>query len=171
MKYGEEITSKLEEIATSKIKSPKEWEYFKKQVLHSYMIAEKIGNRNVNIEEHENWEERLIRLGFIERKLDRGKEQKESLRDCIKYDIENSDKDKDESQSKVLLESAIQKNAEQLYMNTGIIPIGYKKDEHGKIVRIAPKITIDERANRLSATKDNLSVSENNKKQKQQITR
>lgn len=137
------------------------------------MIAEKIGNRNVNIEEHENWEERLIRLGILERKLDKGKEQKESLRNAIKYDIENSDKtkDKDENQSKVLLESAIQKNAEQLYINTGMIPVGYKKDEQGKIVRITPKITIDERANRLSASKDKLSVSENNKKQKQAMYR
>ena len=36
MKYGDEITTKLEELATAKVKSPKEWKFFKSQVLHSF---------------------------------------------------------------------------------------------------------------------------------------
>ena len=171
MKYGDEITSKLEEIANSGKKSSKEWEYFKEQVLHSFTVAEKIGNRNVNKEEHKNWEERLVRLGLIERKIDKETEQKENFKETIKLDLKNkSDDDKDESKQTVSLESAIQKNAEQMYINTGIVPIGYKKDENGKITRIQPDITKDERANRLSATKNSVKKEED-KKQRQQLSR
>lgn len=175
MKYGDEITTKLEEIAISKVKSPKEWECFKNQVLHSFITAEKIGNRNVNPEQHKQWEERLVRLGIIERILDKENNEEENFRQSIKYDLsdnKNSDKDKDESKQSIMLETALLKNAEQTYINTGIVPIGYKKNENGKIVRIEPKIfTKDERANRLSASKNNLSSSENNIRQNQQLSR
>ncbi len=74
MKYGDEITTKVEELAISKAKSPKEWEFFKDQVLHTFITAEKIENRNVNLEEHSKWEERFIRLGILERKINKGEE-------------------------------------------------------------------------------------------------
>ncbi len=164
MKYGDEITTKLEELATSKTKSPKEWEFFKGQVLHSFMTAEKIGNRNVNLEEHSKWEERLIRLGILERKLD--KEQEQTFRESIKYDVTNinTKTDKDEDREKVALESALLRKAEQQYIDTGVVPLGYKKDENGKIVRILPKIE-NTRTDRLSAG-NNLSATA--KKQKTQ---
>lgn len=152
MKYGSEITTKLEELSTSKTKSPKEWEFFKEQVLHSFIIAEKIGNRNVNLEEHTKWEERLIRLGILERKIEKGEEQKQTFRESIKCDVTNTNvnRDKDEDREKVALETALLKNAEQQYINTGMIPLGYKKDENGKITRIIPKIE-DKRTDKLSA--------------------
>lgn len=158
MKYGNEITTKLEELARSKTKSPKEWECFKKQVLHTFFTAEKIGNRNVNPEEHSEWEERLIRLGILERKQEVS----------FKEDLRNMTRDRnlgdcDPSTSKVLTEVALQKNAEQVYIKTGMLPIGYKKDEKGKIVRIQPKIDIDDRKNRLSASRDNLLTSQQSK--------
>lgn len=76
MKYGDEITKKLEQLVKERTKSPKEWECFKKQVLHCFTIAEKIGNREVNPEAHMQWEERLIRLGILERRVDYGKKPK-----------------------------------------------------------------------------------------------
>lgn len=166
MKYGDEITTKLEELAMSKSKSPKEWEFFKDQVLHSFTTAEKIGNRNVNLEEHSNWEERLIRLGILERKLDKGKDQKQTFRESLKYDVTKTDKDKD--REKVILESALLKRAKQQYINTGAIPLGYKKDENGKIVRISPKIE-NTRTDRLSAG-NNLSAT-SKKQESQELTR
>lgn len=170
MKYGDEITTKLEELAISKTKSQKEWEFFKGQVLHSFIIAEKIGNRNVNLEEHTKLEERLVRLGILERKLDKDNEQKQTFKESVKYDVSNKGS-RDESKQKVALETSLQRNAEQMYINTGMVPIGYKKDEKGKIVRIEPKIFVDVRTNRLSASKDKLWASENDKRQKQQLSR
>lgn len=151
------------------MKSPKEWEFFKGQVLHSFMTAEKIGNRNVNLEEHSKWEERLIRLGILERKLDKGQEQKQTFRESIKYDVTNTNlkTDKDENREKVALESALLRKAEQQYINTGVIPLGYKKDENGKIVRILPKIE-NTRTDRLSAG-NNLSATAK-KQEAQELT-
>ncbi len=128
------------------------------------MTAEKIGNRNVNLEEHSKWEERLIRLGILKRKLDKDQEQKQTFRESIKYDVTNAKTDKDEDREKVALESALLRKAEQQYINTGVIPLGYKKDENGKIVRILPEIE-KRRTDKLSAG-NNLSVTE--KKQKVQ---
>lgn len=150
MKYGDEITAKLEELATCKTKSPKEWEFFKEQVLHSFMIAEKIGNRSVNLEEHLEWEERLIRLEILERRIDRDEGKKQTFRESIKYDVTNTGKEKDEDKGRVTLESQLLKMAEQQYIDTGAIPLGYKKDENGKIVKILPKLE-DKQTDRLSA--------------------
>lgn len=87
MKYGDEITTKLEELATAKVKSPKEWKFFKSQVLHSFMIAEKIGNRSVNLEEHTAWEERLIKLGILERRQEKEETKKQAFKQSIRYDV------------------------------------------------------------------------------------
>lgn len=168
MKYGDEITTKLEELDISKTKSPKEWEFFKGQVLHSFMIAEKIGNRTVNLTEHSKWEERLIRLGILERKIDRNQEKKQSFKDSIRYDVSNAKNDKDEAREKVALERTLLKQAEQQYINTGAMPLGYKKDEKGKIVRIVPKMET-KKTNKLSAG-NNLSATAK-KQERQEATR
>ena len=168
MKYGDEITSKLEEIAMSNQRESKEWEYFKEQVLYSFGVAEKIGNRNVNPEEHENWEDRLVKLGILEKRIDKENVKKQDFKESIILNPSSKD-DRNESKQTVSLESAIQKNAEQIYINTGMIPIGYKKDETGKIVRIQPKIEEDIRKDRLSATKDKQANQERN--QRKQLLR
>lgn len=171
-KYGDRITTKLEELASTSNKSSKEWECFKEQVLHSFHTAEKIGNYHVNPEEHLQWEDRLVKLGILERKLDRGNKQKvSSLRDSIKYDVDapkTKNDENDKSKGTVSLETALQKNAEQMYRNTGMIPLGYKKDEKGKLVRILPYMN-KEKANPLSASRGNLSAT--NTKPKQEIIR
>ena len=163
--------SKLEDLASSKVKSPKEWECFKTQVLHCFAVAEKIGNRSVNLAEHMNWEDRLVRLGILEKRRDTEKKQENSLRDSVKYDVRNSGgkDDKSEAKAMVSLESALQKNAEQLYMNTGMVPIGYKKDANGKIVRISPKLETGSNTDRLSASRNNLSATA--KKEEQRLQR
>lgn len=160
MKYGDEITTKLEELAMSKMKSPKEWEFLKGQVLHSFMVAEKIGNRRVNVEEHSNWEERLIRLGILERKIENSKEKEQVFKESLKCDVTGNNPDKDEVRGKVALENALLKQAEQQYISTGMVPLGFKKDENGKIVRNLPKIETTRRdklsaGNKLSTTTKN----------------
>ena len=167
-KYGNEITTKLEELASHGAKSSKEWSFFKEQVLHSFYTAEKIGNANVNPEEHLQWENRLIKLGILERKLDKRNTQKvSSLRESVKYDVNNQTANKDgDNKSTVSLESALQKNAEQMYINTGMIPLGYKKDENGKIVRILPSLTNKtNRKDLLSASRENLSATQSRQRQ------
>ncbi len=165
MKYGDELTTKLEELAMNNSKNSKEWEQFKNQVLHSYGVAEKIGNRNVNPEEHKEWEERLIRLGILERKLEKQDEQKIAFENSLKVDV----KDKDKNNSKVLLDKARLEKARQEYIRTGMVPIGFKKNEEGQIVAMdLPKIEFDERANRLSASRDNLSATRQNVKKQEQ---
>lgn len=137
------------------------------------MIAEKIGNRSVNAEEHKKWEDRLVRLGILERRIDNENELKENFRKSVKCDIHNSDPDIDKPEAKqpVLLEAALQKNAEQMYINTGMVPIGYKKNEKGKIERIQSEISFQiKKINKLSASRDNLSLDEKNKKQEKQLS-
>ena len=77
MKYGDKLTTRLEELLKEGRKTPEEWDVLKNQVLHSFNVAESIGNRNVNSQEHKIWEERLIRLGILERKKEKPIEQKE----------------------------------------------------------------------------------------------
>lgn len=76
MKYGDKLTTRLEELLKEGRKTPEEWDVLKNQVLHSFNVAESIGNRNVNSQEHKIWEERLIRLGILERKIEKPIEQK-----------------------------------------------------------------------------------------------
>jgi len=113
------------------------------------MTAERIGNRNANMEEHIKWEERLIKLGILERKNDKGEQQ--TFRESIKYDITSDNNGKGEEQQGVTLESALLKAAERKYINTGAVPLGYKKDERGKIVRIEPRIESRRTGDKLSA--------------------
>lgn len=166
MKYGDEITTKLEELATAKVKSPKEWEFFKSQVLHSFMIAEKIGNRSVNLEEHTAWEERLIKLGILERRQEKEETKKQAFKQSIRYDVEM--KKPDGEKGKVALDRELLRRAEQQYINTGVVPLGYKKNQKGKIVRNLPTMEEDKR-DRLSAG-NNLSAS-NKKRDIQELTR
>lgn len=156
MKYGDRLTTKLEELAMEGKKSPQEWEVFKNQVLHSFNVAEGIGNRNVNQQEHEIWEERLVRLGILERKLE--KPNQETLRESIKVDVNNEhDKPSDREQQGILLDSSMQERAQRAYQNTGAIPLGYKLGEDGKtVVSIASQVGFDKKGatsrNKLSAT-------------------
>lgn len=166
MKYGDEITTKLEELATAKVKSPKEWKFFKSQVLHSFMIAEKIGNRSVNLEEHTAWEERLIKLGILERRQEKEETKKQAFKQSIRYDVEM--KKPDGEKGKVALDRELLRRAEQQYINTGVVPLGYKKNQKGKIVRNLPTMEEDKR-DRLSAG-NNLSAS-NKKRDIQELTR
>ena len=136
-------TTKLEELATAKVKSPKEWEFFKSQVLHSFMIAEKIGNRSVNLEEHIAWEERLIKLGILERRQEKEETKKQAFKQSIRYDVEM--KKPDGEKGKVALDRELLRRAEQQYINTGVVPLGYKKNQKGKIVRNLPTMEEDKR--------------------------
>lgn len=161
MKYGDKLTSKLEELAKEGIKSPQEWEIFKNQVLHSFNIAENIGNRNVNSQEHKMWEERLVRLGLLERKIEKTAEQ-ENFREGLK--IENKEKSPDSMEQGVLLDDTMLKRAQKQYENTGAIPLGYKLLEDGKtVVSIASTINLitESPKNRIRASKNGLSASEN----------
>lgn len=155
MKYGDKLTTKLEELAAEGNKSPQEWDIFKNQVLHSFNVAESIGNRNVNSQEHMEWEERLVRLGILEKRIERPTEQgKESLRESLKVD----DKDKPSHGSKqgVILDSEMIKRAQRAYENTGTVPLGYKLGEDGKtVVSIASTLSLnpDNPRDKLSASK------------------
>lgn len=120
----------------------------------------------MNLEEHTKWEEKLIKLGILERKNDKGEQQ--TFRESIKYDITSDNNGKGEEQQGVTLESALLKAAERQYINTGAVPLGYKKDERGKIVRIEPRIESRRTGDKLSAG-NNLSAT--GKKQEVQEVR
>ena len=53
-----------------------------------------------------------------------------------------------------------------MYINTGMIPLGYKKDENGKIVRILPSLNNNtKQKDLLSASRENLSTTQSRQKQ------
>ena len=66
------------------------------------------------------------------------------------------------------LDRELLRRAEQQYINTGVVPLGYKKNQKGKIVRNLPTMEEDKR-DRLSAG-NNLSAS-NKKRDIQELTR
>lgn len=171
MKYGDKLTEKLEELATEGNKSPQEWDIFKKLVLHSFNVAESIGNRDVNSQEHMMWEERLVRLGILEKRIEKPtKQREENLRESLKVD--NKGNPSDEREQGVLLDDEMIKRAQRAYENTGTIPLGYKLGEDGKtVVSIASTLSLsaDNSRDKLSASKDVLSAV--NKKQEEQTTR
>lgn len=165
MKWGDKLTSKLEELASQGRKSPQEWDLFKNQVLHSFTIAENIGNRNVNQQEHMMWEERLIRLGILQRKIEKTNEQKgESLRNSLRVD--SKDKPSDTMKQGVALDSEMLARAQRAYQNTGAIPLGYTLGKDGKVVSIASKVGIGiNGTNKLSASRGNLSTTKKGQEQ------
>ena len=172
MKYGDKLTTRLEELLKEGRKTPEEWDVLKNQVLHSFNVAESIGNRNVNSQEHKIWEERLIRLGILERKKEKPIEQKEegTFRGNLKLSAE---KPVDKGKQGVLLDSTMLKRAQKAYEDTGAIPLGYKLSQDGKkVVSIASTITLtpDSPKDRIKASKSNLSA-EGLKPKEEQTTR
>lgn len=173
MKYGDKLTTKLEELAREGKKSPQEWEVFKNQVLHSFNVAEGIGNRNVNQQEHEIWEERLVRLGILERKLE--KPNQETLRESVKVDLsDDKDKPSDTGQQGILLDRSMLERAQRAYENTGAIPLGYKLGEDGKtVVSIASQVGFDKKGatsrDKLSASRNGLSATGEKQAEEQSI--
>lgn len=160
MKYGDKLTTKLEELLKEGRKTQEEWDVLKNQVLHSFNVAESIGNRNVNSQEHKIWEERLIRLGILERKIEKPVEQKEeTFRKNLKLSAEKPvDKGKEQG---VLLDSTMLKRAQKAYEDTGAIPLGYKLSQDGKtVVSIASTLTLTPVSpkDRIKASKSNLSA-------------
>ena len=160
MKYGDKLTTRLEELLKEGRKTPEEWDVLKNQVLHSFNVAESIGNRNVNSQEHKIWEERLIRLGILERKIEKPIEQKEeeTFRENLKLSAE---KPVDKGKQGVLLDSTMLKRAQKAYEDTGAIPLGYKLSQDGKkVVSIASTLTLtpDSPKDRIKASKSNLSA-------------
>ena len=170
MKYGDKLTTRLEELLKEGRKTPEEWDVLKNQVLHSFNVAESIGNRNVNSQEHKIWEERLIRLGILERKIEKPIEQKkeETFRENLKLSAE---KPVDKGNQGVLLDSTMLKRAQKAYEDTGAIPLGYKLQD-GKVVSIASTLTLtpDSPKDRIKASKSNLSA-EGLKPKEEQTTR
>ena len=172
MKYGDKLTTRLEELLKEERKTPEEWDVLKNQVLHSFNVAESIGNRNVNSQEHKIWEERLIRLGILERKIEKPIEQKkeETFRENLKLSAE---KPADKGKQGVLLDSTMLKRAQKAYEDTGAIPLGYKLSQDGKtVVSIASTLTLtpDSPKDRIKASKSNLSA-EGLKPKEEQTTR
>ena len=172
MKYGDKLTTRLEELLKEERKTPEEWDVLKNQVLHSFNVAESIGNRNVNSQEHKIWEERLIRLGILERKIEKPIEQKkeETFRENLKLSAE---KPVDKGKQGVLLDSTMLKKAQKAYEDTGAIPLGYKLSQDGKtVVSIASTLTLtpDSPKDRIKASKSNLSA-EGLKPKEEQTTR
>ena len=172
MKYGDKLTTRLEELLKEGRKTPEEWDMLKNQVLHSFNVAESIGNRNVNSQEHKIWEERLIRLGILERKIEKPIEQKEeeTFRENLKLSAE---KPVDKGKQGVLLDSTMLKRAQKAYEDTGAIPLGNKLSQDGKtVVSIASTLTLtpDSPKDRIKASKSNLSV-EGLKPKEEQTTR
>lgn len=170
MKYGDKLTTRLEELLKEGRKTPEEWDVLKNQVLHSFNVAESIGNRNVNSQEHKIWEERLIRLGILERKKEKPIEQKEegTFRGNLKLSAE---KPVDKGKQGVLLDSTMLKRAQKAYEDTGAIPLGYKLQD-GKVVSIASTLTLtpDSPKDRIKASESNLSA-EGLKPKEEQTTR
>lgn len=172
MKYGDKLTTRLEELLKEERKTPEEWDVLKNQVLHSFNVAESIGNRNVNSQEHKIWEERLIRLGILERKIEKPIEQKkeETFRKNLKLSAE---KPVDKGKQGALLDSTMLKRAQKAYEDTGAIPLGYKLSQDGKtVVSIASTLTLtpDSPKDRIKASKSNLSA-EGLKPKEEQTTR
>lgn len=171
MKYGDKLTTRLEELLKEGRKTPEEWDVLKNQVLHSFNVAESIGNRNVNSQEHKIWEERLIRLGILERKIEKPIEQKkeETFRENLKLSAE---KPVDKGNQGVLLDSTMLKRAQKAYKDTGAIPLGYKLQD-GKVVSIASTLTLtpDSPKDRIKASKNNNLSAEGLKPKAEQTTR
>lgn len=173
MKYGDKLTTRLEELSKEGRKTLEEWNVLKDQALHSFDVAENIGNRRVNSQEHKIWEERLIRLGILERKIEdpiKQEEKEEVFKKGLKLSAE---KPSNEVKQGVLLDSAMIKRAQKIYEDTGTIPLGYKLSEDGKtVVSIASALTLtpDNPRDRIKAAKSNLSTSEN-LKPKEEATR
>lgn len=173
MKYGDKLTTRLEELLKEERKTPEEWDVLKNQVLHSFNVAESIGNRNVNSQEHKIWEERLIRLGILERKIEKPIEQKkeETFRENLKLSAE---KPVDKGKQGVLLDSTMLKRAQKAYEDTGAIPLGYKLSQDGKtVVSIASTLTLtpDSPKDRIKASKNNNLSAEGLKPKEEQTTR
>lgn len=133
LKLGDAFATKMEELQNNAERNSKAWTFMLPHILQVYTVSKNIGNEVYNAERHKDFEERLINLGLVELKKENGVADDKKVKS--KNEINHDSPDKSSERQKIMLEHEKLKLAMCQYVNTGMLPIGYKLNSNGEILR------------------------------------
>lgn len=132
LKLGNAFATKMEGLQNSSERNSKAWAFILPHILQVYTVSKNIGNELYNAEEHKKFEERLVNLGLIELEKENSTVNAKVKR---KVDISSNSPYKSSSKQPVMLEHEQVKLAICQYINTGMLPNGYKLNDSGEIIK------------------------------------
>lgn len=131
--FGEYVLANMEKLEMTSQRNGEAWNFLLDPVLHAYTVSKELQNELYNGNAHKEFEERLVKLGLIEKARDSKALAvvKPSLKSKIKsfFSSFGSKDDRDDMKQPILLESAQLNNARNMFINTGAVPLGYKFDK------------------------------------------
>lgn len=131
--FGEVLAKKLEELQNNSQRNSKAWSFLLAPILHAYTVAQSIDNKRWNPREHNAFEERLVKLGLIE--LSKEQQLKIETPKATSITKNNSLAEKGSVMQPVVLEKAIREQVIYQYINTGMVPEGFKISDVGDLVK------------------------------------
>jgi len=153
---GEKLAENMDGLQQNSQRNGKAWKFLLEHILNTYTVSKEMGNEVHNVKAHQEFEDKLIKLGLIEKAKDNHAliPTKNSLRNRIsRMNSKNSKDDKDNNNEKNMLEYAQIQQAINEYINTGAIPIGFKLNEETRKIE---KETDIERMRREAKIANNL---------------
>ena len=133
LKLGDAFATKMEELQNNAERNSKAWSFMLPHILQVYTVSKNIGNEIYNAKRHKDFEERLINLGLIELKKENGTTDDKKVKS--KNEINPDSPDKPSERQKIMLEHEMLKLAICQYVNTGMLPTGYKLNSNGEILK------------------------------------
>lgn len=130
LNYGNALADRMKELNDTSQRNTSAWNLMLEEVLHSYSVAESIGNRKYNSREHLKFEDKLVELGIIERRVEKTEPEPKKGRRILLGKPGGNRSDNGEGKDPkikepVFLESALLNKARYQYINTGMVPDGY----------------------------------------------
>ena len=135
---ADQIADKMMHLDKNFKRNSPTWNALLEPVFEAYMMSVGLGNEKHNPEEHKELEDKLIALGIIEKKKDTHQivATKTKVRDRVSNLLHRKDdNDKTNLINGVLLEHALLRQAINEYLNTGMVPIGYRQDKETGIIK------------------------------------
>lgn len=132
IKLGNAFASKMEKLQNDSERNSQAWKFCLPHILHAYDVSKSIGNERYNSEEHKMFEKRLEALGIIELEKESKSAKKQYGKNTI---VTDNTPDKVTTKQPIVTEEEKIYLAKCQYINTGMLPLGYRLDNSGAIMK------------------------------------
>ncbi len=136
VRFGQSIATRMEAFQNTSQRNTKAWNFLLEPILHAYTVSKNIDNERWNPAEHKAFEDKLVNLGLIE--LPKEQERMEPTK-LVKSNARaigsEPPAEKGNRKQPIMLEQEVLRQAICQYINTGMMPIGFKISDDGKVRR------------------------------------
>jgi len=132
IKCGDFLVQNMESLQSNNERNSYAWKLLLNQVLHFYSVLEMIDSRKYNPKEFLVFEERLIQLGIIDRKLTNHENN-----EYLIFTSSNNNDNKSDNKNMVASNEKVLDDVINQYINTGMIANGFEINELGEVVTIS----------------------------------